>query len=154
MMATITQGNKMGVEAIVISVLSTLGTLLGSKAIWDYFQNRSDNSTLLIKDDKDHSQEMEKDQLRSLRTESTKSERLLEKSLDNLGSKLAKHEERITQLEIERIDFINKISVLERELEIERMKTDRLNKTLDTVHLILVDKGVEMSLLSLINGMR
>lgn len=144
----------MDIAGIIIAIITTAGTVLGGQWVWRYFMKKDDNKTAIDQAASAHDNEMDKARFHADQADATKTEKILAGQLKNLEEKLQKHEERITHLEQERSTFILKISTLEKELEIEKLKTERLNKTLDAAEKMLIENGVDNQIVTLIKAMR
>ena len=143
-----------GILQIIVTIITTAGTIFGGRAAWNYFTKKDDNQTSLESSSIQHEQEMQKTRFNADLQEGSRAEKLLKDQLKNMEERLQKHEERIEHLEMERQVDKGMISRLEKELELEKLHNIRLNKIIDTVEGMLTEKGVDAQIVSLIKSMR
>lgn len=142
----------------IIGLLTSLGLaaigILKRKDIWKYFTSKNDNSTSTNQSILDHQHRMQERQLDAEAEDTKQIVKILTGQLKALEEKMGKHENRISQLESERVDFIAKVTSLEGELNAANVKAARLETILDNVEGILIDKKVDPAIINLIKTLR
>jgi len=138
-----------GLEAIILAIVSVIGTIFGGQWIWKTVMNSKNKDAGLALEAQKHEQDMEKAKAKSLEDESTKSEKILKDIVKKMEAQLQKHEERLNALEAEKVTFMSTIALQDGELKGKDAQIKSLRIKIDKMIKVMEDHSVEQSIVEL-----